>query len=159
MALEIERKFLVHTELLPLGVPGISICQGYLHTSRQKTIRVRLAGEQAWITIKGPDDNGVRPEFEYSIPPKEASYFLEFLCLGGKIEKIRREIDWSGKTWEVDEFLGENQGLWIAEIELTHRDEMVDLPPWIQKEVTGDYRFHNSYLSIHPFCGWDIEDS
>jgi adenylate cyclase len=158
MALEIERKFLVHIDMLPSDIPEIDIQQGYLLTSHQKTIRVRIGGEKAWITIKGPDINGVRPEFEYPIPREDASYMFHNFCIGGKIEKIRRKIDFSGKTWEVDEFLGENKGLWIAEIELVQRDEIVDLPPWIRKEVTGDHRFHNSYLSNHPYSTWNIED-
>ena len=158
MALEIERKFLVNIELLPAEIQGVRIVQGYLHVSNQKSIRIRIAGELAYITLKGPDTDGVRTEFEYAIPIEDARFMLTNFCTGGKIEKVRRKINWSGKTWELDEFLGENIGLWIAEIELANRDEPVGLPPWIRKEVTGDHRFHNTYLSAHPYSGWNITD-
>jgi adenylate cyclase len=151
MALEIERKFLVNTELLNLDIPGTRIIQGYLHLSDQKTIRIRIAGDKAYLTIKGPDQNGVRSEFEYDVPLEDARYIMATYCINELIEKIRYKVEWSGKTWEIDEFLGKNKGLWLAEIELTDRDEVFDMPAFIATEVTGDSRFHNSYLSSHPF--------
>ena len=158
MGMEIERKFLVNTKLLPSGVQGIKIIQGYLHISDQKTIRVRISGELAYITIKGPDKNGVRPEFEYAIPTEDARFMLANFCRNGQIEKIRRKINWAGKTWEIDEFFGENKGLWLAEVELDNRNESLELPVWVSKEVTGDSRFHNSVLSAHPYSSWELED-
>jgi adenylate cyclase len=158
MALEIERKFLVKNELLKLETAGIRIIQGYLHISDQKTIRVRIAGEKAFFTLKGPDHNGVRVEYEYEVPVEDARFILTTYCVNEAIEKIRYKIVHSGKTWEIDEFLGRNKGLWLAEIELTDRNEVVELPDFISAEVTGDFHYHNSYLSSHPFSQWNLKD-
>ena len=159
MALEIERKFLVNIELLPVGVQGTPIIQGYLHVSDQKSIRVRISGELAYITIKGPDEDGVRPEFEYPIPLEDARFMLSNYCKAGQIEKMRRKINWSGRIWEVDEFLGANHGLWLAEIELANRNETIEIPPWVNQEVTGQSRYHNSSLAAYPYSIWGITNT
>ncbi|NVO19463.1 MAG: CYTH domain-containing protein [Bacteroidetes bacterium] len=153
---EIERKFLVKNAHLPDLDKGVQISQGYLYAGTEKTIRLRIKEQQGFITIKGPSDKGARPEFEYAIPFMDAQFMLENYCREGRIEKIRREIAWAGKTWEIDEFLGENNGLWIAEVELLTQDEDVELPPWIGAEVTGDNRYHNSSLSVHPYTHWEL---
>jgi len=154
MAVEIERKFLVRQEALP-GLPaGITLKQGYLHISNEKSIRVRQSGNKAFLTIKGADVNGQRSEFEFSIPFSDSSYLLEHFCISSIIVKTRRCITWKEKLWEIDEFMGDNKGLWIAEVELKLPGEEVDLPLWVGEEVTGDEKYFNSYLSQHPFSRW-----
>ena len=154
MALEIERKFLIRKELFPAETDGLLIRQGYLLSSPEKSIRVRLHGDQGFLTIKGPDIQGVRAEFEYVIPLDDAVSLFDDFCVEGKIIKIRRTIMIGYHLWEIDEFLGDNAGLWLAEVELVSRDEHVDLPPWIDTEVTGDVRYFNTYLAQHPFNSW-----
>jgi adenylate cyclase len=154
MALEIERKFLVNKGLEPINTDGVSIRQGYLHIDNEKSIRVRIAGHHSFLTVKGPDYKGSRTEFEYEIPVEEAEYMLNNFCGMRIIAKIRRHLLWKKQLWEVDEFLGDNKGLWLAEIEMTSPDDPVQLPKWIGKEVTGDSRFYNTYLAQHPFITW-----
>ncbi len=154
MALEIERKFLVNVDLLPKGIEGKNLSQGYLLISDQKSIRARISGEKAFITIKGPDTNGTRSEFEYEIPINDAEYMLANFCNQPVISKIRYRINRHNQLWEVDEFLGANQGLWLAEIELRHREDIIEIPPWLGKEVTFDNRFFNTYISLHPYNTW-----
>lgn len=154
MALEIERKFLISKELFPVETKGLLIRQGYLMSSPEKSIRVRLQGDQGFLTIKGPDIQGVRDEFEYMIPVDDAISLLDDFCEEGRIIKIRRTIMIGSHLWEIDEFLGDNAGLWLAEVELDSRDEYVNLPPWIDTEVTGDIRYFNTYLAQHPFSSW-----
>jgi len=154
MALEIERKFLIHRELLPVETDGLLIQQGYLLSSPGKSVRVRLAGEKAYLTIKGPDIQGVRAEFEYAIPKQDAETLLNDFCTEGRLIKIRRKISSGSHVWEVDEFLGDNAGLWLAEVELARAGEPVVLPTWVAAEVTGDPRYYNTYLALHPFKTW-----
>jgi adenylate cyclase len=154
MPLEIERKFLVKEGLEPSQIDGISIRQGYLDIEQGKSIRVRIAGHQAFLTIKGPDFQGSRAEFEYEIPVEDADYMLSKFCESRIIDKIRRIIIWDKKIWEVDEFLGENKGLWMAELETEDLSEKLDLPEWMGKEVTGDNKYYNTYLALHPFASW-----
>ncbi|MBK7028162.1 MAG: CYTH domain-containing protein [Bacteroidales bacterium] len=154
MALEIERKFLVDPAKLPQGLDGVIIRQGYMLISQEKSIRIRISGHKAFLTIKGMDRNGVRPEFEYEIPFDDGQDLFDQFTLPGKISKIRYHHIFKKHLWEIDEFLLDNKGLWIAEIELASEDETFDIPDWIVSEVTGDLRFFNTYLSQHPYSTW-----
>jgi len=152
MPLEIERKFLVKGDGWRQG-QGIHISQGYLNRDKERTVRVRLAGEKAYLTVKGSVSGCTRAEYEYEIPASHARELLK-ICDGPVLEKIRYRVDMSGLSWEVDEFLGDNAGLIVAEIELQNENERVDLPDWVDGEVTGDPRYYNSNLINHPFCRW-----
>ena len=153
MGIEIERKYLVKgTEWKNLA-PGKRYCQGYIATVGKQTVRVRIAGEEGYITIKGPSVNFARPEFEYQIPVADAEEMLNTLCDRPLIEKIRYKIPYQNFIWEVDEFLGENQGLIIAEVELETKDQVVSLPDWIDKQVS-DRKYFNSNLVKHPYSQW-----
>lgn len=154
MGVEIERKFLVATGWLP-PTPGVRYVQGYLHSGGEgATVRVRVAGDKAWLTIKGASEGAKRLEFEYAIPPAEGSELLEKLGRGHLVEKSRHLVPHAGHTWEVDVFTGENAGLVVAEVELAAEDEAVEIPEWAVAEVTGDHRYANSWLSIHPYKEW-----
>jgi adenylate cyclase len=152
MPLEIERKFLVTGDDWRRA-EGEYLCQGYLSRDPNRTVRVRIAGDYAWLTIKGLNTGATRSEFEYDIPKSDAQQLLE-LCEKNCIEKIRRVINHRKHTWEVDEFLGANAGLIIAEIELESEDEAFDPPDWLGAEVTLDPRYYNANLSQHPFSTW-----
>ena len=152
MALEIERKFLVTGTAWRSATPQY-LCQGYLNRDKQRTVRVRVAGEQAFLTIKGLSRGATREEFEYPIPLADAQALLA-LCEGATIEKYRHVLDWRGHRWEVDEFLGANQGLVVAEIELTREDVAFERPDWLGAEVTQDARYYNANLVDLPFQRW-----
>jgi adenylate cyclase len=152
MAIEIERKFLVSKDYWR-SAPAVYFCQGYLNTDKARTVRIRVAGEVGFITIKGKSQGASRAEFEYEIPLADAKQLLA-LCEGPLIEKYRRKIAFAGMLWEVDEFLGENQGLVVAEIELASEQQAFTKPDWIGDEVTQDDRYYNSNLSAHPFSQW-----
>ena len=152
MATEIERKFLV-TGAGWRSAAAVYYCQGYLNRDKHRTVRVRIAGSAAWLTIKGMAAGISRLEFEYPIPLEDAQSLLE-LCQKPLIEKYRRVIEFEGKQWEVDEFLGENAGLIIAELELESEAETFTLPDWVGKEVSHDPRYFNVSLSQHPFKDW-----
>lgn len=154
MGIEIERKFLViGTDWRHLAV-GTTYRQGYIVADRERTVRVRRAGERGFLTIKGPGDGARRLEFEYEIPIADAEELLDTLCSGTLIEKIRYRIDYQGFTWEVDEFFGENRGLLLAEIELDDEHQVFARPPWVGAEVTGDQRYYNACLSRFPYANW-----
>ncbi|MFN8416640.1 MAG: CYTH domain-containing protein [Cytophagaceae bacterium] len=157
MALEIERKFLVQTELWDaVNKPKPSyLKQGYLISDDVKTVRVRIADDKAYITIKSKSTpNGFsRHEFEYLIPVDEAQYMLEHLS-GDTIEKHRYKINIDGNIWEVDVFSGDNEGLIVAEIELKSEEQTFTIPSWASKEVTGEVKYYNSKLGNHPFKKW-----
>ena len=155
MAVEIERKFLVNKELWQLTAkPAPDFYrQGYLYSDSSKIIRVRVADEFAWLTLKGKTIGASRPEFEYEIPKDEAIEILTLMA-ESSLEKYRYKIEFEGRLWEVDEFKGENQGLIIAEIELESEVAAFVLPSWVGKEVTADHRYFNSYLSSNPFSTW-----
>ena len=127
--------------------------QGYLVTDPDKTIRVRVAGEQGFITIKGKNKGAARLEYEYEIPVAEAKELLDNFAVS-ELSKIRYKIPFDGKLWEVDEFWGANAGLMVAEIELASEDEKFNLPDWIATEVTGDEKYYNSNLTLKPFNSW-----
>jgi len=153
MAIEIERKYLVKGEGWRGLVEPVQYAQSYLLSDETRTVRVRIAGESGFLTIKGKSGRMSRKEFEYGIPLEDAHEIM-LLCRIPIIEKKRSRIEWEGKVWEVDEFEGKNKGLIMAEIELKSEDESFTLPPWIGEEVTGDPRYFNSYLSQYPYTGW-----
>ncbi|NHA03928.1 CYTH domain-containing protein [Mucilaginibacter sp. HC2] len=155
MGIEIERKFLVdHEQWRQLSKPaGKHYRQGYILSDDIKTIRVRVTDEHGYITIKGKTKGISRLEYEYIIPVNEGVELLNNFATS-ELEKTRYCINYEGKIWEVDDFLGENQGLLVAEIELEDEAEKFKLPPWITVEVTGDKKYYNSALSLNPFKGW-----
>lgn len=155
MAIEIERKFLVNGESWRHDATGTSCRQGYLTVDPERTVRVRIAGENAFLTIKGKTEGMSRSEYEYPIPLNDAAQLLDNLCLLPLIEKIRYRIGYGGRIWEVDEFDGDNSGLILAEVELESSDAHVELPPWAGKEVTSDPRYYNASLSQSPYRTWD----
>lgn len=152
MAIEIERKFLVQGDAWR-AAPAVFYSQGYLNRNKARTVRVRIAGDEAFLTIKGQSVGASRAEFEYAIPVADARELLA-LCEQPLIEKYRRKIAYGGFIWEVDEFLGENLGLVVAEIELPAEDTLFTRPDWIGEEVTSDARYFNSNLAKHPFSQW-----
>ena len=153
MGMEIERKFLLsNDDWRPLGIP-VHYAQGYLVADGERTVRVRVAGTSAFLTIKGKSQGFSRSEFEYEIPVDEALDMLK-LCTIPIIEKYRTKVLFEDKIWEIDEFEGENKGLIMAEIELKSEDETFVVPPWIGQEVTGDIRYFNSNLAKNPFKNW-----
>ena len=154
MGQEIERKFLVKGEAWRALARGVAFRQGYLSTTQQRTVRVRIAGETGYLTIKGPSIGASRSEFEYKIPLADAEAMLDDLCERPLIEKTRFAIPVDDVVWEVDEFEGENKGLIVAEVELSAEDQAVDLPDWVGEEVTGDSRYFNSNLIAKPYKDW-----
>jgi len=152
MALEVERKFLVKGSEWR-HVEGVVFRQGYLSTEKERTVRVRVAGDRATLTVKGINRGAVRTEFEYDIPLEDARELL-LLCEQPLIEKIRRRIEHGGLIWEVDEFSGENEGLVVAEVELDREDRPLAKPPWVGEEVTHDPRYYNANLIANPFRKW-----
>lgn len=153
---EIERKFLVtSTEFIQESSLQNRIVQGYLNSDPSRTVRVRIKGEKGFLTIKGKGNASgtTRFEWEKEIAVAEAELLLQ-LCEKGIIDKIRYEIPIGKHTFEVDVFSGENQGLIIAEVELSNENETFEKPQWLGIEVTGDKRYYNSYLSLNPFKSW-----
>ncbi|GAA3980809.1 CYTH domain-containing protein [Mucilaginibacter dorajii] len=155
MGVEIERKFLVdHEQWSQTPKPiGTYFRQGYILSEENKTIRIRVTPDEGFITIKGSTQGISRLEFEYKIPAIDAEEMLNNFAIS-ELEKRRYCVEIAGKVWEVDEFLGANKGLLVAEIELESEDEKFILPEWITTEVTGDERYYNSKLAVHPFKEW-----
>jgi adenylate cyclase len=154
MKIEIERKFLLKNDDWRKGVDGTLYRQGYLCTDPQRTVRVRVGGGEAILAVKGAGAGLARPEFEFPIPATDAEELLARCCLQPLVEKYRYRVPFAGLTWEVDEFLGANRGLVLAEIELERVDQPVPLPSWVGAEVTADPRYYNAYLARHPFTSW-----
>ncbi len=154
MATEIERKFLVKGDDWRSLATGTVYRQGYLSTKKGCTVRVRLVGNQGYLTIKGLTQGFSRAEYEYPIPAADAQEMLEQLCDRPLIEKTRYKIEYAGLLWEVDEFVGENQGLILAEVELTDENDCFERPDWIGQEVSADPRYYNANLVQHPFTQW-----
>lgn len=152
---EIERKFLVDTIDFIDGLDGERLRQGYLASSERATVRVRIGAERAWLTIKGRKKGISRAELEYEIPRVDAEFCLEHLSEGALIDKTRYRVPHGGKSWEVDVFHGDNEGLVIAELELEHEDETFERPPWLGSEVSGDRRYYNASLAVHPYRDWE----
>jgi adenylate cyclase len=151
---EIERKFLVAGDGWRSAVVAADeLRQGYLCIDPERTVRVRLAGERAFLTIKGRAHGASRAEFEYPIRVADVSELLQ-MCLTPLVEKTRHRVLFGGRTWEVDVFAGANRGLVLAEVELEAPDAPVDLPPWLGAEVTDDHRYANANLAARPFTTW-----
>lgn len=156
MKQEIERKFLVTGDSWRKEAgSGISCRQGYISAGPSPvTVRVRLLGEQGFLTIKGPTQGISRPEMEYEIPAADAEYMLAHLCAGGLVSKVRYILIRNGLRWEIDEFSGANQGLIVAEVELEREDQTFEKPAWLGEEVSLDRRYTNAALARHPFTQW-----
>ncbi len=155
MAKEIERKFRVKGDFKPFSEKQIRITQGYLSSVPERTVRVRIKGDKGFITIKGIGNasGASRYEWEKEIPVAEVEELLK-ICEPGVIDKTRYLVHAGKHTFEVDEFYGENQGLIVAEIELSNENEHFEKPSWIGEEVTGDEKYYNSMLMKKPFTTW-----
>ena len=154
MSKEIERKFLVKPEYLHLFQEGKLYCQGYLFSDNDKVVRVRLIDDKGFLAVKSKLSGITRNEFEYEIPFSDAEYMIKNLCASPIIQKYRSKVLINSMLWEVDKFVGENEGLVIAEIELEDEKQSIILPEWAGIEVTGDRRYYNSNLAENPFCKW-----
>lgn len=154
MAKEIERKFLVVGSAWRTLAQGTRYRQGYLNSDKARTVRIRTVGDQAFLTIKGPTIGVTRTEFEYPIPYDDCITMLNDLAEQPVIDKIRYKIPVDGLIWEVDEFLGVNEGLIVAEVELTSEDQTFEKPDWVGEEVSGDVRYYNSSLIKAPYTTW-----
>ncbi len=155
MAQEVERKFLLRSSAWREHADaGERMRQGYLVGAQRASIRVRVAGEQAWLNIKSATLGVERREYEYPIPLSDAEEMLAELCERPQIEKVRYEVPWGGHTWEVDVFEGDNEGLVVAEIELGDAEEAFERPPWLGEEVSDDPRYYNVCLIQHPYREW-----
>jgi len=152
MPVEIERKFLVKGDIWKQGQP-VRICQCYLNRNKERTVRVRLAGENATLNVKGPNRGATRNEYEYPIPVADAVELLK-MCNGPVLEKNRYTVTCDGLKWEIDEFLSENEGLIVAEVKLSSEDQTFHCSEWIDRKVTSDPKYYNSNLCSHPFCNW-----
>jgi len=155
MGVEIERKYLVDLkkwEKVDKPIP-MHLVQGYIHKEPSKTVRVRVADTKGYITIKSKTTGISRFEYEYEVPLTDAREMLATFC-GHIITKNRYNIVFADKLWQVDEFLGDNKGLYVAEIELKHEAEAFDMPDWIGEEVTSIKKYFNSYLSVQPYTTW-----
>jgi CYTH domain-containing protein len=153
---EIERKFLVEsTDFIKESVTHNRIVQGYLNSNPERTIRIRIKGSKGYLTIKGKGNESgtTRFEWEKEITLSEAEALLQ-LCESGIIDKTRYEVSFGKHTFEVDVFSGENEGLIVAEVELTSENEVFESPNWLGQEVTGDKKYYNSYLSENPYSTW-----
>ncbi len=151
---EIERKFLLTGDGWRALGQGILLRQGYLSSNKERVVRVRIEGDTAMLTIKGRTVGATRGEWEYPIPLADAETFLDTLCEQPIIEKHRFRIPYAGMVWEVDEFVGENAGLVVAEIELAAEEQVFAKPEWVGQEVTSDARYYNANLISHPFTRW-----
>lgn len=154
MGKEIERKFLTSGDQWREMAVGKAYRQGYLSSVKERTVRVRTAGGKGYLTIKGASSGASRAEYEYEIPLCEAEEMLSDLCEKPLIEKNRYKIKTGGLTWEIDEFLGDNLGLIVAEIELADENQKFEIPSWIGREVTGDPKYFNSNLTKNPYNSW-----
>jgi CYTH domain-containing protein len=154
MSKETERKFLIKNDSWRSLAKGKRYQQGYLSRDKERVVRIRTVGDKGFLTIKGKTTGATRAEFEYDIPAADAEAMLDHLCERPLIEKNRYKIEFGGLIWEVDEFLGENQGLIVAEVELESEDQPFEKPTWIGEEVTGDPKYFNSNLVQHPFTRW-----
>lgn len=159
MATEIERKFKVAGDFLPYVSRSYRICQGYLSSVPERTVRIRIKGDRGFITVKGlTSESGMsRYEWEKEIPVEDAIDMLR-LCEQGVIDKTRHIVEVTDgnvtNVFEIDEFHADNEGLVIAEIELSSEDEEFLRPQWLGEDVTSDSRYYNSYLSAHPYKFW-----
>ena len=156
MGIEIERKFLVTGDgWREQAATQTRFSQGYLSRDPARTVRVRIAGDKAFLTIKGATCGATRAEFEYDVPVADAQALLA-LSDGPVVEKFRHLVPFEGMTWEVDEFLGANAGLVVAEIELVDEGQAFASPAWLGDEVTSDGRYVNANLAVRPFTSWGV---
>ena len=155
MSKEIERKFLVIGDNWRSLAQGTHYRQGYLNSAKERTVRIRTINDKAFMTIKGPTVGITRMEFEYEIPHNECVEMLTNLAEQPIVEKIRYKIAQDGLVWEIDEFLGVNKGLIVAEVELQSEDQKFEKPEWIGEEVSGDPRYFNSNLVKNPYTTWN----
>ena len=155
MAQEIEKKFLVDGEFKESAKKATRITQGYLSSVPERTVRVRVKGEKGYITVKGigNDSGASRFEWEKEIPVEDVRDLLK-ICEPGVIDKTRYLVDCDGHTFEVDEFYGDNEGLVVAEVELSDENEAFTRPSWLGEEVTGDKKYYNSMLMKNPYKNW-----
>lgn len=159
MPIEIERKFLPRDDTWRAHVQrSDAMAQGYLTPAQasggeRTSVRVRVSGEQAWLNIKSRDLGPMRQEFEYPVPPGDARALLA-LCVGGLVEKRRHIVHHAGHAWEIDEFVGDNAGLVVAELEFETVDQSFEPPPWLGREVTGLPRYYNLALASRPYAHW-----
>jgi adenylate cyclase len=154
MATEIEHKFLVRMDLWRPAGPGLFYRQGYLSSVSARVVRVRVVGDKALLTVKGPSVGITRSEFEYPIPLDDATAMLDALCERPIIEKTRHRESFAGRMWEIDVFHGDNEGLVLAEVEVASEADPVALPPWAGAEVSHDLRYFNSNLVANPYKNW-----
>ncbi len=154
MGTEIERKFLLKNDAWRSLARGTRYRQGYLNSTKERTVRVRTIENSGYLTIKGPNERATRVEYEYGIPESDATAMLDDLCEKPIIEKDRYKIELGGLVWEVDEFFGENTGLIVVEVELESEDQDFEKPEWIGDEVTGEPKYYNASLVIHPYTKW-----
>ena len=155
MALEIERKFLVRSgDWRRQAGQGVRVRQGYLSLEPGRTVRVRIAADKGFLTLKGKPRGLVRDEFEYPIPLQDAQKMLDIMSLRPIIEKTRYVLNDGGLKWEIDEFAAENRGLVIAEVELESPEQQIAKPAWVGEEVTEDHRYSNSSLVKNPYSTW-----
>jgi adenylate cyclase len=152
---EIERKFLVKNENYRINAKRAFIHQGFLNNDKKRVVRVRIEDSRGTLTIKGLPIGNERAEFEYDIPLIEAEQLLDELCMQPTIKKYRFRVMYKGFTWEVDEFLEENEGLVVAEVEIPKTDTILELPKWVAKEVSNDPKYYNSNLIEKPFNTWE----
>ena len=155
MGLEIERKFLlVGDEWRTLATGSQYYCQGYLCAGKKRAVRVRISADKAFLTIKGSGNGVSRLEFDYPLPVEDAKTILGRIALTPLVEKIRHCVPYGALLWEVDEFLGPNKGLVLAEVELESEDQAIEKPPWAGVEVSADSRYYSAYLVKHPYRNW-----
>ena len=154
MAKEIERKFLIDISGVESIGSGSRIKQGYISTTDNTAVRIRVSGTVAYLTLKGENQGATRPEFEYEIPIEDANEIIKELCSGPVIDKTRYLVEYGSHTWEIDVFHGDNDGLIVAEVELESETEEVDLPKWVINEVTGEVKYYNTSLLDNPFNKW-----
>jgi adenylate cyclase len=159
MPVEIERKFLLCSDAWRNQARSrVLMRQGYLSSGNRCSIRARIGGDSAWLNLKAKRSGMTRLEYEYPIPVEEANEILDELCEGPLIEKYRHEVVLGAHVWEIDEFLGSNAGLIVAEIELDSETESFERPSWLGDEVTTDERYYNFNLAKHPFTLWPVAD-
>jgi adenylate cyclase len=154
MSKEIERKFLLKNDGWRALAAGTRYRQGYLNSAKERTVRVRTVGDQAFLAIKGITVGATRAEYEYPIPLDDCNAMLEMLAERPLIEKLRYKVKRGDLTWEIDEFLGDNQGLIVAEVELSSENQVFDKPDWVGAEVSSDPRYFNANLVKHPYTKW-----
>ena len=156
MGREIERKFLLASGAWrAYAARSCVLRQGYIAGSKKASVRVRLAGDEAWLNIKSGGLVASRAEYEYAIPLADAQELLDTLCERPLVEKTRHWVPHAGFEWEVDEFHGDNAGLVVAELELDDETQAFARPEWLGREVTQLARYYNVNLVKHPYCAWD----